>query len=119
MIVELKSLLPLFDGTVQESEKKPETLSFSIPGEERHFSPLAAIFPEMSPALPEDRKLSADFYAAPPRPDGENPPADQNNSHITALLEQLIAVSEKNAESSDRITELLEQQQSDAPLLFN
>ncbi|MBR2872511.1 MAG: hypothetical protein IKB99_03340 [Lentisphaeria bacterium] len=43
----------------------------------------------------------------------------QVQSRVTDLLEQLIAVSEKNAESSERIADLLEQQNSPSALLYD
>ena len=122
MIVELKSLLPLIIGNDQEEKKIPPP---QLP------SPAFAENDFLFPALAEEQKpvsqeLSVwdDFH---PENRNENltyslrgsTPALQENNRITDLLEQLLNVSAKNAESSGRIAELLEQQESGNSLFFN
>ena len=49
----------------------------------------------------------------------EKPLEMMDNSRVTDLLEQLLAVSEKNAESSEKIADLLDQQTGSSFLTYN
>ena len=107
MIVELKSLLPLIYGeNLEQSAELP-----AAPPVESLQTVLPALAGESSYSLMQG------ISAAGGEQNGDV--ELQVQSRVTDLLEQLIAVSEKNAESSERIADLLEQQNSPSALLYD
>ena len=118
MIVELKSLLPLTNGTAQEQEKDIVPLfSGALPTESlfRRSAPDAAeplsFSPNEAPAQAPEFPVESHQSSAAALQEG--------NNRIADLLTQLLTVSERNADSSDRIADLLEQQNSDTGALYN
>ena len=122
MIIELKSLLPLTYAAFQEEEENAASLT--------HFPlPEDAAPPLSGRALPAASGISrdADSNFSPAQADvfsagmfqESYPEYQEDNSRITDLLEQLLTVSERNADSSNRIADLLEQQNSDSAILYS
>ena len=122
MIIELKSLLPLAYAAAQEEEENAVSpAQFSLT--EGALRSLSGTVP---PLAASDQSI-ADSNFSPARFDvfsqeilqESSPEYQEDNSRITDLLEQLLTVSERNAESSNRIADLLEQQNSDSSILYS
>jgi hypothetical protein len=102
MVVELKSLLPMLQERLEEQ------------AEENTPVLLAETFRNSAQETAESPKESVVTFQLP---EGSgNHPAD---SRLTDLMEQLLAVSGRNADSSQRIADLLEQQNSDSSILYS
>ena len=102
MVVELKSLLPMLQERLEEQ------------AEENTPVLLAETFRNSAQETAESPKESIVTFQLP---EGSgNHPAD---SRLTDLMEQLLAVSGRNADSSQRIADLLEQREQEQKLSFN
>ena len=101
MVVELKSLLPM----LQESFEKLTEETASLP-------PVESVSAEVPKTGTERGEQAAVFQL----PEGESASPD---SRLADLLEQLLAVTGKNADSFQRIADLLEQREQEQKLTFN
>lgn len=122
MIIELKSLLPLtYSAPQEEEENAVSPAQFPLTeGNLRHLSGTVSPLAASGHPSPDSNFSPAQFEFYPPETGQESfPEYQEDNSRITDLLEQLLTVSEKNAESSNRIADLLEQQNSDSSILYS
>ena len=119
MIIELKSLIPtIYEENQKETPSAAQQL-LSLPEAELplpHSSPVSAV-----PAMLPELAGSGTFQEMP---SGENDQAasaalQDSSSRIADLLAQLLSVSERNAEFSNRIADLLEEQNSENNILYN
>ena len=101
MVIKLKSLLPIlqesFENLTEENASVSPAERISAIGQEKGSERSEQI---VTFQLPEGEKTSPD-------------------SRLADLLEQLLAVSGKNADSSQRIADLLEQREQEQTLSFN
>lgn len=122
MIIELKSLLPLtYSAPQEEEENAVSPAQFSLTeGALRSLSGTVPPLAASDQSIADSNFSPAQFEFYPPEILQESSPEYQeDNSRITDLLEQLLTVSERNAESSNRIADLLEQQNSDSSILYS
>jgi hypothetical protein len=101
MFVELKSLLPMLQEHLEG------------PAEEKSSAPFVENFRNSGEETAESKKESVVTFRLQ---EGSGNPAD---SRLTDLMEQLLAVSGRSADSSQRIADLLEQREQEQKLSFN
>ena len=103
MIVELKSLMPLLEESLQTSSLQLHNAPLQ--------EPLPLPLTEISEELPRFRDAAL--------PSSDPAASGTEGNIIPRLLEELLKSSERNASSAEKIAELLEQQENTFTVHYN
>ena len=103
MIVELKSLMPILEKSLEESSVQ------------RHEIPVPVPLPLHAVEIPEQRVQFRNEETASSAPSVFSAECDT----IPRLLEELLKSSERNASSAEKIAELLELQENTSTPVYN